>query len=339
MNDICGIYRITNTVNGKSYIGLSRHCLYRFGQHKRALNRGTHSNCHLQAAWDVYGEDSFDFIIIEETTSDVLPLREIYWIDYYDSFRNGYNRSLGGDGTIDVIHSDDRNRQISEKLSGKKRPEISGGNAENAIGVVCINTGEHYDCCKSAAAALGINYGGVLRSCHLHCTVGDGLVFMTADEYESLNADEVASTIENAHSHKRLQHTSRRVTCLNTGECFVGAKDACEMYGIKSTSSIHNCCKGITQTAGKNKVGERLAWAYTDDLDDRCDNARSVQKRGSGRTIQQVRRLEDGTLYNSIGAAAKCLGICSTTLHNHLTRYGTYHTNKDNETITIVLAN
>ena len=46
-----------------------------------------------------YGKDNFTIEQIEEVENDFLGEREMYWIHYYDSYNNGYNATLGGDGT------------------------------------------------------------------------------------------------------------------------------------------------------------------------------------------------------------------------------------------------
>lgn len=53
-----------------------------------------------------YGISNFTFEIIEECDKQSLNEREIYWIEYYDSFHNGYNMTIGGtacNGTNDKI--------------------------------------------------------------------------------------------------------------------------------------------------------------------------------------------------------------------------------------------
>jgi group I intron endonuclease len=60
------IYRITNMVNNKYYIGSAESFARREWQHKYNLKRGDHKNPHLQAAWNKYGGDAFVFEILEE---------------------------------------------------------------------------------------------------------------------------------------------------------------------------------------------------------------------------------------------------------------------------------
>lgn len=98
---ICGIYRITNTVNGKSYVGQSGNIKTRFEQHRSELRHNKHDNDYLQNAWNKYGEENFIFEIIKLCSRDELDELEIYYIDYFKSYKddNGYNLTLGGYGT------------------------------------------------------------------------------------------------------------------------------------------------------------------------------------------------------------------------------------------------
>lgn len=61
----CGIYQITNLVNGYFYIGSSVDITSRFGNHRHTLRKNNHNNPKLQNAWNKYGEQNFSFDIIE----------------------------------------------------------------------------------------------------------------------------------------------------------------------------------------------------------------------------------------------------------------------------------
>ena len=90
--DKIGIYQILNKINGKLYIGsTSESFRKRFNLHKYHLRNDKHKNSHLQYAWNKYGEESFEFSIIEisEIKEEVLD-REQYYIDSFD-FENLYN--------------------------------------------------------------------------------------------------------------------------------------------------------------------------------------------------------------------------------------------------------
>ena len=64
----CGIYQIRNVINNKVYIGSSIEIYWRWSNHKYMLKRGNHSNIYLQNAWNKYGEENFEFKIIEDLT-------------------------------------------------------------------------------------------------------------------------------------------------------------------------------------------------------------------------------------------------------------------------------
>jgi hypothetical protein len=96
-----GIYKITNKINGKSYIGLSSNIEERFKKHRQMQGEKV-----LYSAFQKYGIENFDFSIIELCSSDLLSEREKYWIAYYDTYNNGYNATLGGEGNCRINHQD-----------------------------------------------------------------------------------------------------------------------------------------------------------------------------------------------------------------------------------------
>lgn len=104
MQNIIGIYKITNLINGKIYIGKSLNIKARIQAHKSyyKTNAPSKNNKYwhnkLYTAMREFGIDNFSFEVIEECKSEELDQKEIYWINYYDSYNNGYNMTLGGDG-------------------------------------------------------------------------------------------------------------------------------------------------------------------------------------------------------------------------------------------------
>ena len=94
-----GIYKITNTINNKIYIGLSSNIEERWKIHKKRYKIETDKEYekHLYRSFRKYGLDAFTFEVIEECSVEELANREIYWISYYDSYANGYNETPGGE--------------------------------------------------------------------------------------------------------------------------------------------------------------------------------------------------------------------------------------------------
>ena len=96
------IYIIKNTINNKVYIGQTTNTIqYRFNQHLTNADL-EYKTGHLYNAMRKYGKEHFYIEKIEEVANEKLNEREIYWIDYYDSFNNGYNSTIGGEGNQKV---------------------------------------------------------------------------------------------------------------------------------------------------------------------------------------------------------------------------------------------
>ena len=91
------IYKITNTLNDKVYIGQTIKTVQkRCTEHKNNSNKEYFSQIVLYKAFNKYGIENFICEEIEEVPNDKLDEREKYWIEYYDSYFNGYNSTLGG---------------------------------------------------------------------------------------------------------------------------------------------------------------------------------------------------------------------------------------------------
>lgn len=91
------IYKITNTINGKSYIGQTiQDVKERFYQHCAVRCNEAVLNMAIHKAIFKYGRPNFTVEVIEEVESNSLNDRERYWIEYYGSYNNGYNSTKGG---------------------------------------------------------------------------------------------------------------------------------------------------------------------------------------------------------------------------------------------------
>lgn len=94
------IYRAENTISKKSYIGQTkRDVQIRWWEHC-VKEKGI--DTILTRAIKKYGEDCWDVTVLEECADNELDEREKYWIKYYDSYRNGYNATLGGQGVTTI---------------------------------------------------------------------------------------------------------------------------------------------------------------------------------------------------------------------------------------------
>ena len=118
-----GIYCFENLYNGKKYIGKSLNIEERTRAHKRLLNRGVHENVHLQRAWKKWGEDNFSICIVEQCKKERLVDLECFYIAKFDSKKNGYNLTDGGEGSPGrIISEDTRVKMSSSKIGIKRKP-------------------------------------------------------------------------------------------------------------------------------------------------------------------------------------------------------------------------
>lgn len=123
-----GIYKITNEINGKCYIGQSTNLVQRIRKHIKTLLNGTNRNEHLQNAYNKYGTGNFTIEIIEECDSEKLDEREIFWIDFYKSYDKnfGYNKTKGGKGGNGYFEVCDEDKL--KEIRDKKSTSVSGEN-------------------------------------------------------------------------------------------------------------------------------------------------------------------------------------------------------------------
>lgn len=99
------IYKITNLINRKSYIGKTAFSLdKRFQEHCKDALRQTKETRPLYSAFNKYGIENFTIELIEECEEEISNLREQYWIGFYQTYTNGYNATLGGEGKTKYNH-------------------------------------------------------------------------------------------------------------------------------------------------------------------------------------------------------------------------------------------
>ena len=106
-----GIYKITNKVNGKIYIGQSNDIKRRWSYYKNPPTT-VEVNTLIMLALKKYGFNSFTFEVIEECEIDQLNEREEYWISYYNSYWEGYNMTSGWEHNVGEANP---NAKLTEK--------------------------------------------------------------------------------------------------------------------------------------------------------------------------------------------------------------------------------
>ncbi len=156
---ICGIYKVTNNINGKVYIGQSVDIYSRWQHHKSCcVNQKCHEyNSPFYRALRKYGIENFVFEIIEQCSVDELDDKEIFYIKYYNSFvhfenSNGYNNSIGGNQG-----SRFRVKSQEEKMKIAKNRKYKIG-IENPLNKTVLYNGIMYDNVKDFVKKEKIPY-------------------------------------------------------------------------------------------------------------------------------------------------------------------------------------
>ncbi len=117
------IYKITNKINGKPYVGRTKQKLKnRMAQHRYDSKKGS---IGLGAAICKYGWENFSVEVIETCLVEDLNTREIFWIAKLNSKApNGYNLTDGGEGLVNP------SEETRAKMSAN-HPDVSGGKNPN----------------------------------------------------------------------------------------------------------------------------------------------------------------------------------------------------------------
>lgn len=190
------IYKATNTINGKVYIGLTTKTLSeRVAIHLRDSNK---LDTYFYRAIRKYGFSNFSWEVIDTAkTKQELELKEKMWIKHYGSFDNkalGYNTQSGGSSLYEITQKERVSRsermrgiknpmygkpspnsgkkfsqshkdKISQSLKNKPRPSTVGGNNHNAKAVQNLNTLEIFTSITEAAFKYDCTRTLIGRAC------------------------------------------------------------------------------------------------------------------------------------------------------------------------------
>ena len=113
-----GIYCFRNKINGKRYVGSGSSTIRsRFLDHRFRLRTNIHGNQYLQNAWNKYGEEAFEFDVLERVKPTLCVIREQYWIDRFQSAnpRYGYNICPTAGSRLGVKLSPETCAEFSER--------------------------------------------------------------------------------------------------------------------------------------------------------------------------------------------------------------------------------
>lgn len=251
------IYKITNIVNGKVYIGqtikkrgfLDRYPnkgqgierVYKFHKHRKDKNEGY--NEYLLNSIEKYGFDAFVVDEVFDTASNEQELneKEMFYIKSFDSFHNGYNSTLGGDGS-----------KGTHSLSGKECP-VSRSVCQISIYGELIKI---WDCISDVTKELGIDSSKISCVCRGQRATTQGYVWVYLEDY-----DLTKNYSRRPRAKNRTKGTKPVLLlddCNNIIQEFKSVNDAARELNTSSTEISRIC-------SHKNKRKPRFNLKYKDE--------------------------------------------------------------------------
>lgn len=233
-----GIYKITNKLNNKSYIGKSIDVEKRLKNHKSAVfsNCGREHDTPIHKSMRIHGIENFTFNIIEECSIDQLDEREVFWIKYYNSYLKGYNQTDGGSSPISVKRavcgfSIPEGKKICEYSS------VTEAECEYSRGIyeTCLNFNKN----KTA----------------------QGLCWFFKEDIENLTQEEIKQKIYNRYPYLccQLDKNGKLI------KIWKDTKTACIENNFKSIGNIISCC------LNNRDLANGFQWCYIKDLNKRVN--------------------------------------------------------------------
>lgn len=266
---ITGIYKIENKINHKVYIGQSINIERRWQAH---LSPSQYHNTILQAAFDKYGKNNFIFSILEECDKEQLNEREQYWINYYDSYKHGYNMTLGGDGkqTNNYEEIVEVYKQVGSVLKTCQELNINMQTVRNALNfynidyydkninspktIIMINPytlkeEQIFPSIAKAAAFLNINESAIRAVLYNKCELAGGYYWKELNDNKQFTPiskeyyDYILKKKENNKTNKpkKILQYDLNNNLINTYRSLAAANTA--MKKCKTNQAIINACK------------------------------------------------------------------------------------------------
>ncbi len=168
-------YKIVNKINHKEYIGISvKPIKIRFKEHKSLLRRGKHHNYLLQRDWDFYGEENFDFILLETLESNSVEEGYNHEYELISEGENLYNLVPGG--KINPMYSE----KVKQKMINTKQGQFPNIYQLEEIEENVFKVIGKFNSQKEAQRITGLSQANIGRSIKNHVK-GSGYYWVEED--------------------------------------------------------------------------------------------------------------------------------------------------------------
>ena len=330
------IYKHTNIVNGKVYIGQTQNIDQRWAYDGHNYD----PVFKFGKAIRKYGWHSFTHEIVEDNigSQELANEREIYWISYYDSYKHGYNMTIGGSGIVNdskcigvyqislekkIIAHFNSISEASAKLDilAQNIGQCIIGKGLTAKGfyflpdtidvnnfilpkskymreVICVDTNVVFSSIKEASKKTGVSYVGIAKCCARESVSAGNFKWAYLDEYD----DDWEPVLPKKTDFDYLK---KAIICVESGQVWNSIVDCSIETGIQAQNLSQNCCKG--HRTAKNKH-----YAYLVDFDEKWAPAKeySTERRKKASTLKkEVYCYQKNMFYESASACSLELGI------------------------------
>jgi group I intron endonuclease len=230
------IYMLKNASSGKAYVGQTTNLQRRWAEHRASARSG--SRLHLHASMRKYGEEAFSVSVLEECDVSKLDERERFWIEKLETFTDGYNLTMGGDGVRGL-------KWTPERLQAASKPVVaySPSTQQQVMQFSSLN-----DVRRSLGKVLNVG-----AACKGDLATAYGLVWKFAD-CPLTNKDIERVKLRYTRVARSVSQYSLAGELIST---FVCAAEAARNIGL-SVSNIHTACKKRTTCAGGS------LWRYSE---------------------------------------------------------------------------
>lgn len=203
--NIPGIYKFTNKTNGKIYIGSSQNLRTRYFKHIGLLKNNKHHSNHFQNAWNKYGENNFNYEIVECVEKiEFLLNREQYYLDNL-LFANEYINKLNSKFLklgYNINPSASNRLGTTQNLESIQKSVKNNPNRKEILQYDFNgNFIKEWNSGSEASRELQLTKTGISKCCNHNSEYCGNFIFIFSDELD-LNIDYLNSLKENPYIKK-----------------------------------------------------------------------------------------------------------------------------------------
>ena len=241
------VYKITNKITNQCYIGVDSYFPKRLRQHQSMLYNNKHKNKHLQYSYNKYSIENFSFTLLLSCKSrNEMLQKEIQFIKEYNSITNGYNHTIGGEGSHGYKHSIESLEKMSSwkriitpewckaiSIATKGKPKRKGIIRKNHPNYSKWLGGEKHPVAKFKQAEVD-------KMRELYCK---GISLNELSKKYNTSKTYVCSIVNNifwkdANYIKNI--ITKHIICIEDNLEFNSPKEVLNYYNIKSNSTLNN---------------------------------------------------------------------------------------------------